>query len=89
MAGSERTRPASGEETAGAMPTETFAALSSADLRMLWVGTLSMVAGLQMQGIVRSFLTYELTSSPVIPGAVKAGFVVPMLVLRLRFSLPA
>ena len=83
MAERDPTRPASGEEAAGATPTKTFAALASADFRMLWIGTLSMMAGLQMQGIVRSFLTYELTSSPLILGAVNAGFAVPMLLLSL------
>jgi MFS family permease len=66
-----------------APPRHTFAALAAADYRRLWLGVLCMMGGMQMQGIVRGFLTYELTSSPVKLGMVNAGFAVPMLLLSL------
>ena len=39
--------------------------------------------GIQMQMIVRSYLAYEITSSPFILGLVNAGFAIPMLSLAL------
>ncbi len=39
--------------------------------------------GIQMQMVVRGYLTYELTDSPFILGVVNAGFAIPMLSLAL------
>ena len=39
--------------------------------------------GIQMQMIVRSYLTYEITDSPFLLGLVNAGFAIPMLSLAL------
>ena len=61
----------------------TFTSLAVRDFRYLWYGVLSMMAGLQMQGIARGYLTYEITSSPLLLGMVSMGFAVPMLVLSL------
>jgi MFS family permease len=42
-----------------------------------------LMFGIQMQMIVRSYLAYEITSSPFILGLVNAGFAIPMLSLAL------
>jgi MFS family permease len=42
-----------------------------------------MMGGLQMQGIARGYLTYDITGSPVRLGLVNAGFAIPMLILSL------
>jgi MFS family permease len=62
---------------------QTFAALASRDFRRLWFGVMCMMGGLQMQGIARGYLTYDITGSPVRLGLVNAGFAVPMLILSL------
>ena len=41
------------------------------------------MGGLQMQGIARGYLTYDLTGSPIRLGLVNAGFAIPMLILSL------
>ncbi len=61
----------------------TFAALAAPDFRKLWVGVLCMMGGMQMQGVVGGFLTYELTPSAIKLGVVNAGFAVPMLLVSL------
>jgi hypothetical protein len=48
----------------------TFASLSSRDYRFLWFSVVSMMAGLQMQVVVRGYLTYDLTASPIKLGMV-------------------
>ncbi len=58
-------------------------AFSSRDYRFLWLGSISMTGGMQMQVIVRGYLVYDLTSSPLILGLVSTGFAVPMLALAL------
>ena len=42
-----------------------------------------LMFGIQMQMIVRSYLTYEITDSPFLLGLVNAGFAIPMLSLSL------
>ena len=42
-----------------------------------------LMFGIQMQMIVRSYLTYEITDSPFLLGLVNAGFAIPMLSLAL------
>ena len=42
-----------------------------------------MMGGISMQMVVRGYLTYELTSSPLKLGLVSAGFALPMLTLAL------
>ncbi len=62
---------------------DTFTSLKERNFRFLWLGVLFMMGGMQMQGIARGYLTYELTSSPILLGLVSAGFSVPMLCLAL------
>ena len=61
----------------------TFESLKHRDFLYLWIGTLLMMGGLQMQMIARSYLTYDITSSPFLLGLVSAGFALPMLALAL------
>jgi MFS family permease len=44
---------------------------------------LLLMTAMQMQMVVRSYLTYEITSSPFLLGLVNAGFAIPMLSLSL------
>ena len=53
------------------------------EFRFLWLGMVFLMMGMQMQMIVRGYLTYEITSSPFILGLVNAGFAIPMLTLAL------
>ncbi len=41
------------------------------------------MTGMQMQMVVRSYLAYEITSSPFLLGVVNAGFAIPLLALSL------
>lgn len=41
------------------------------------------MAGMQMQGVGRGYLVYDITSSPIILGLVNTGFAIPMLILTL------
>ncbi|MBT3273657.1 MAG: MFS transporter [Spirochaetales bacterium] len=59
------------------------AALASRDFRYLWFGIITMMAGLQMQGIARGYFVYDLTSSSLILGLVASAFAFPMLGLSL------
>ena len=61
----------------------TFYSLKFREFRFLWLGMVFLMMGMQMQMIVRGYLTYEITSSPIILGAVNAGFAIPMLTLAL------
>ncbi len=63
--------------------SRTFASLSSRNFRFLWLGVVAMMAGLNMQTVVRGYLTYDLTSSPLRLGLVNSGFAFPMLALAL------
>ena len=42
-----------------------------------------MMGAIGMQGVVRGYLVYDMTSSPIILGLVSGGFAIPMLVLAL------
>ncbi|MFQ6030520.1 MAG: MFS transporter, partial [Dehalococcoidia bacterium] len=44
---------------------------------------LLLMGAMQMQMVVRGYLTYDLTSSPALLGLVSAGFALPMLTLSL------
>lgn len=72
-----------GEVRAAKAGLKTFASLSSRDFRFLWLSVVFMMASLQMQGVVRGYLTYDLTSSPLRLGLVNSGFALPMLTLAL------
>lgn len=78
--------------TVGASPTDappgrgfhkTFYSLRFREFRFLWLGMVFLMMGMQVQMIVRGYLTYEITSSPFILGLVNAGFAIPMLSLAL------
>lgn len=56
------------------------AAFAYRDFRLLFVGTITMNAGMQMQVIVRGYFVYDLTSSPLILGLVSTGFALPLLI---------
>ena len=74
---------ASVDAPAGRGILNTFYSLRFREFRFLWLGMVFLMMGMQMQMIVRAYLTYELTSSPFILGLVNAGFAIPMLSLAL------
>ena len=59
------------------------AALAYRDFRFLWLGVIAYIAGLQMQGVARGYLVYDITSSPILLGLVNTGFAIPMLAFTL------
>ncbi len=61
----------------------TFVSLGNRDFRYLFAGLLFTMGSIQMQSVARSYLTYDITSSPFILGVVNAGFALPMLSLAL------
>ena len=61
----------------------TFVSLRNRDFMYLWIGTLLMMGGMQMQMVATGYLTYDITDSPFLLGLVNAGFAVPMLALAL------
>lgn len=61
----------------------TFGSLRNREFRFLWLGMLFLMTGMQMQMIVRSYLTYDITLSPFLLGLVNTGFALPMLSLAL------
>ena len=75
--------PESGDSAGGRGISKTFYSLRFREFRFLWLGMVFLMMGMQMQMIVRGYLTYEITSSPFILGLVNAGFAIPMLSLAL------
>ena len=71
------------DEPTGKGIFKTFYSLRFREFRFLWLGMVFLMMGMQMQMVVRSYLTYEITSSPFILGLVNAGFAIPMLSLAL------
>jgi MFS family permease len=61
----------------------TFTSLRERDFRFLWMGALCIYAAMQMAGVARGYLAYDITSSPLLLGVVNVGFSVPMLFLAL------
>ena len=61
----------------------TFSSLAVRDFRYLWLGLAFMMGSVQMQMVARSYLTYEITDSPLLLGLVSTGFALPMLTLAL------
>ena len=72
-----------GDSSSGRGIFKTFYSLRFREFRFLWLGMVFLMMGMQMQMIVRGYLTYEITSSPFILGLVNAGFAIPMLSLAL------
>jgi len=82
----EETRPAESAGsgvTLGQRVSATFVSLKNRDFLYLWLGTLFMMGGMQMQMVARGYLTYDITDSPFLLGVVNAGFALPMLGLAL------
>ena len=59
----------------------TFSSLENRDFRRLWLGTVFMIAGFQMQAIAQGYLVYTLTGSAKILGLVSAGMALPLLAM--------
>jgi len=70
-----RVRPA---ETAPS-GIQTFASLRHRNFRLLWTGTLFMSAGQWIQQVTLGWLTYEMTGSPVLLGALSGVRALPFL----------
>ena len=81
---------AGGQDIAGRTPvgassrfSRTFEALGNRNFRMLWLGLVLAMGGVQMQMAVRGILVYDLTSEAVLTGIVSLGFAPSMLILSL------
>ena len=61
----------------------TFRSLSNRNYLWLWLGTLCMISGFQMQAIAQGYLVYEMTNSAKILGIVSTAGAVPVLTLAL------
>ncbi len=59
------------------------AALAYRDFRLLWIGLICFMGGMQMHVVARGYLTYDITSSPIILGLVNSAFAIPMLTCTL------
>ena len=73
----------SGDQGDSTIWSRTLSSLKYREFRFLWLGMLFLMTSMQMQMVVRSYLAYEITSSPFLLGLVNAGFAMPMLVLAL------
>ena len=78
-AGAESATPATAERR----PTgfQTFSSLRYRDFRLLWFGTLFSSSGQWIQQVSIGWLTYALTGSPFLLGAVNGLRSIPLLVL--------
>ena len=63
--------------------SRTFSSLGQSDFRHLWFGMLMLMAALNIQMLARSYLTWELTGSPIAVVVVGAGFAPPILLLSI------
>ena len=61
----------------------TYQSLKSRDFFFLWLGMLTLMFGMNMQMLVRSYFVYELENSGTLLGIVNAGSAIPMLTLAL------
>ncbi len=59
----------------------TFTAFRHRDYRLLWIGSLFSSSGLWIQQVSLGWLTYELTGSPFLLGAVNGFRAIPLLLL--------
>lgn len=62
---------------------EAIESLKSRDFLFLWLGSLVLMSGMQMQMLTRGYLVYELERSGFLLGLVSAGTAIPMLGLSL------
>ena len=65
----------------GLLALRTFAALHHREFRLLWSGQASTAMAMWMDQVVRGWLMYELTNSPVQLGLVQGVQAIPILVL--------
>jgi len=65
----------------GLLSLRTFAALHYREFRLLWSGQASTAMAMWMDQVVRGWLMYELTNSPVQLGLVQGVQAIPILVL--------
>ena len=63
--------------------SETYQSLKNRDFLFLWIGMLTLMFGMNMQMLVRSYFVYELENSGTLLGIVNAGSAIPMLTLAL------
>lgn len=77
--------PAAADKSQGGAANwrNTFSSLSERNYLFLWLGMLGIMAGMQMQMLARSYLTYDITGSATLLGVVNAGNALPMLALSL------
>ena len=61
----------------------TFSSLQNRNFLLLWLGTLCLMSGMQMQMIARGYLVYELTESGALLGIVNGAGSLPVLGLAL------
>ena len=61
----------------------TFDALGDRNFRMLWIGLVLAMGGVQMQMTARGILVYDLTGEAILTGLVTLGFAPSMLILSL------
>src|SRR5690606_3006470 len=71
--------PASVQDAAVDEQGGTFRSLRNRDFRLLWIGTLFTSAGQWIQQITVGWLTWELTSSAFLLGAVNGFRALPLL----------
>ena len=69
--------------TATAGWRNTFSSLAIRDFRNLWIGSVLMMSGLQMELVTLGYLVFDLTGSPLLFGVVDTGFSIPLLALAL------
>jgi MFS transporter, DHA1 family, staphyloferrin A biosynthesis exporter len=74
-------KPPSNEGASNGNGMHTFAAFHYPDYRLMWVGSLFSSSGMWIQQISIGWLTYELTGSPFLLGAVNGFRSVPLLLL--------
>ena len=65
----------------GVLHLRTFVALRHREFRLLWAGQVATAMAMWMEQVVRGWLLYELTNSPVQLGLVQGVQALPMLVL--------
>ena len=79
--------PSRGMHRAPGMPLKglrslrTFAALHYREFRLLWSGQASTAMAMWMDQVVRGWLMYELTNSPLQLGLVQGVQAIPILIL--------
>ncbi len=68
---------------AAAWFSRTFESLAARNFRLLWIGMLLSMGGMQMQMVARGILVYQITDDAIITGLVAMGFAPTMLTFSL------